>query len=480
MNSLTQSAPRDLVPAEPAALQRRAASLRLRLVMIPALVLLLGLAVAIAATLHGARARIKAEIGSGMGLGRSLVAAALPDLEQAVDPGFAMAQLARSLPSSRHVRLILSGPDGVPFAERTPAAAQAEAEERVPRWFGALVNPGHVSETIPVVAKGRRLGQILIIANPTDEIAELWDEFKLFTALFAAIGAAILVLIYWSVGIALRPLRALADGLDELEQGRFDAKIAPIGLVELRRLGERFESLARSLRRVSEDNRLLVERLISMQETERKELAHELHDELGPRLFGIRADVSCILKALDGEAAGSREIGERARSVGALVDSIQKLNRSILERLRPLILDEMGLAEALRQLLLSWRDRYPEMGWTLHLPDEIAPLDERTSLTVYRVVQESVTNAVRHAGASEVEVSLDYLSADGAAAKPSLHLAISDDGRGLPQALRYGFGLLGISERVRGLGGTLRLRQAEPHGAVLEAVIPLEPHKPRR
>ncbi len=477
MGSLTESAITPIVvPPQGAAARdrRRMASLRFRLVLIPGLVLLAGLVAAITVTLGGARARIDAEIDSGMSLGHSLVEAALPGLEEAAEPRLAMARLARRLPSSRHVRLIVSPLDAPAFAEK--GAPRAEESEQVPGWFSALVNPAPASEAVPVIVKDRRIGQILIVANPADEIAEVWDEFKLFAGLFAGIAVAILGLIYWSVGVALRPLRALADGLDQLEHGRFDATLAPIRLAELRRMGERFEGLARSLRRLSADNRLLVERLISMQETERKELAHELHDELGARLFGIRADVSCIVKALEDDTARATEIRERSRSITALVDSIQKLNRRMLERLRPLILDEMGLAEALRQLVLSWRERYPEMEWSLELPEENAALDERTSLTIYRVVQECLTNAVRHAGASRVEVRMEYrrAAAPGADAQTSIHLTIRDDGRGLADELRYGFGLLGIGERLRGLGGSLSLRQAAPRGAVVEAVIPLD------
>ena len=445
----------------------RSMSLRFRLVMIPALVLGLGVAVAIGATMHGARARVQAEVGSSMRLGRTLVEEALPDIEKATDPRAALASLAAALPRTRHVTLTVwrSG-DTAPIG--TAAALPGEGRE-APAWFSRIVNPRTAVDTVDVTVKGRKYGEILIAPHPDDEVAEVWDEFKLFTSLFAGLALATVALIYWSLGLALRPIHVLADGMDQLEHGHFDAHAAPTSVTELRRIGERFNSLARALERLAADNRRLMERLIAVQETERKELARELHDDLGPRLFGIKADAVCILRA-----AGGEEIAARARSIGELVDGIQQLNRRFLARLRPLILDEMGLSEALRQLVDSWQERNPEIACTLALSGPAEVADEAVGLTAYRVVQECLTNVARHAGAGTVTVRV-ACDADGKdAAQPGmLRISVEDDGKGLPPDHRFGFGLLGMSERVRSLGGSLDLARAPGGGTIVSVAIPL-------
>ena len=447
-------------------------SLRARLIAIPGAILLIGLAVTFAVTLHSARLRVATETGAALSVGRSLAALTLRAVEAGPEAGM-LDRLAASLPKLRHVRLIVRA-DG---AADPPALA---ASARVPRWFARLFAPPRASATVPVLAGGRAIGEIEIIGNPLDEIAEIWTEMRFLAALMAALALSIVALLAWSSGVALRPLRRLAEGLDRLGQGRFEAISPPIRLVELRRIGETFDRLAAALARVTADNHHLIDRLISVQEEERKEIAHELHDEFGPALFGIRAELACILRAAGGADAATRaeEIKARAREITALVDHIQRGNARMLERLRPLILDHMGLAEALRQLVMGWEERVPRLRFSLELPPVLPALDERVGLTLFRAVQECLTNTVRHSGAEHVAVRLALRQAGlpGAA----IEATVEDDGGGFAPDQRFGFGLLGMSERARGLGGEVRIGAgpsdggADGKGARVEISIPLQ------
>jgi two-component system sensor histidine kinase UhpB len=144
----------------------------------------------------------------------------------------------------------------------------------------------------------------------------------------------------------------------------------------------------------------------------------------------------------------------------------------MLDRLRPLVLEQMGLRHAIGELVASWRVRYPQIKWSLDLRDDFREPSEELALALYRLVQESVTNAIRHARGSAIEICLDRWAPGEA--NQGIRLSVRDDGAGLPDGIRYGFGLLGMTERVRQLGGTLSIINAHPTGVIVEALIPTE------
>jgi two-component system sensor histidine kinase UhpB len=288
--------------------------------------------------------------------------------------------------------------------------------------------------------------------------------------------AVFVLVVFWLVSKALHPIRLVSDGLDRLGSGDFATSLPPFDVPELKEVGERFNSLAQSLNRMSGDNRFLIRKLISLQESERNILAHELHDELGPCLFGIKAQAACIVRPAPETAEAAH-----AKAILTLVDDLQRLNRRILGRLRPMALRDLGLPAAIGQLIDDWRTRSPGIDWRLHCCDFATPLDESLALTIYRVVQECLTNAARHSGATEVVVEIEQGIADDFPAGEArwrgdphaalAYVAVHDNGRGVDAASRPGFGLLGIQERVEGCGGVLAIGGSG--GAEIEALLPL-------
>lgn len=430
----------------------RLTSLRARLILIPSAILLAGLVAAIAVVVAGASGRVQAEVQSGMRLGAQLLTDALDDLKQSPEPDRTYAALIADLPRVRHVTF-----------------APGHGETMTPPGLLArLLASTPLAQEFPVTAGGRTLGMITMRSNPSDEIGEIRVELLTLIVLLTAIWISTVALIRTTVTRGLRPLHLLGAAFDRLEHGD-TASIPPVAITELQRICAQFNRLSEGLAQANMDNRHLIERLMSAQEAERRELARELHDEIGPLLFGMRADTACILRwSAEGNLPN---IPARARSLINHTRELQRINSRMLERMRPLVLEEMGLVEALRALIASWRARLPDTGWILSAPEVLPEPDPVVALTVFRVVQEALTNVARHAEARQVRVTL--ATRDGA-----LEVMVRDDGRGLPEQARRdgaqrGYGLLGMAERVRQAGGAFTARSTPEGGTLIEARLPV-------
>ena len=213
-------------------------------------------------------------------------------------------------------------------------------------------------------------------------------------------------------------------------------------------------------------NRDLARQLILVQEKERRTLARELHDELGQSCTAIRADATYILHARPDDGAG---ITASAQRIAATSEALYGLVKAMLRRLRPMTLDSLGLVPALQELCEHWEEQtgISCVFFPFAVPDE---LDDLVCITLFRLVQESLTNVARHAHASQVRIELRH--GDG---ERQLNLIIEDNGRGLAVGsdLRGGFGLTGMRERVSSLQGRLHIGAEPGRGVRIEAVLPL-------
>ena len=212
-------------------------------------------------------------------------------------------------------------------------------------------------------------------------------------------------------------------------------------------------------------NRDLSRRLTQIQESERRALARELHDEFGQNCTAVRAEASYILHATvdDKVSASARRISVAAETLSAIV-------RELLHRLRPPMLDTLGLESALQELCERWEEQTGIACGLLTDPND-AKLDESISIAIFRLVQEALTNVSRHASATQVRVTLHT----GAALK----LNIQDDGKGMinPGGLHPGFGLLGMRERVAALQGNIAFSSQPGSGLHISVELPLRTAK---
>lgn len=217
------------------------------------------------------------------------------------------------------------------------------------------------------------------------------------------------------------------------------------------------------------ENRELGHQHLRVLEAERKHLARELHDELGQYLNAIKLDAVSMGEGADrGDGA---QIAASKRIVQA-VDHVYGVVGDMIRRLRPAGLDDLGLLAALESCVDQWRQRLPHTRFTFAAHGELDGLDELTNLTIYRIVQEGLTNSSKHAAAESIDVSLNR-QIEPSGAPGEIVLTISDDGRGTDTRERKpGFGLSSMRERVEMLGGRLSIQSGPQAGFNLEARIP--------
>ena len=212
-------------------------------------------------------------------------------------------------------------------------------------------------------------------------------------------------------------------------------------------------------------NRDLARQLILAQENERRALARELHDELGQNCTAIRADATYILNARPDDSDG---VLASARRIAGTSEALYGLVKEMLRRLRPMTLDSLGLEPALQELCENWEEQ-TGVGcgfFPFAVPED---LDDPTCITLFRLVQESLTNVARHANAGQVRVELRCSDC-----RQRLLLSIEDDGCGMDagQGVHAGFGLTGMRERVAGLQGRLQLSSSPGKGTRIDVTLP--------
>jgi len=230
---------------------------------------------------------------------------------------------------------------------------------------------------------------------------------------------------------------------------------------------KRAQQAAREL----EENRRLTQIIQARVEEERRSLARELHDELGQYVTAIKT----IGASIANRAESTPEVRSSARTIVSVAALIYGAMHGIISRLRPSALDNLGLSETLHDSIAAWRLRHPELKFQLEVSGSLDNLGETITITVYRIVQECLTNVVRHARAGNVKIAITRRPAEKGAGDV-LQLEICDDGKGTPaEATSEGhFGLLGMRERVQALNGSFRIDSAPDMGFRVTASLPLE------
>lgn len=348
-----------------------------------------------------------------------------------------------------------------------------KAGRDAPDWYSRIVSPRISISEIPVAQ-----GRLLLRTDPSRAVLDGWDDFK--PMLLTVLGGFILgiALVYVLVGRAMQPLQQVVQGLQAMESGSYDTRLAAMKGKEARVMGEAFNAMAQSVQEgiaaqaqareanlALVQNRELTQVIQSRIEEVRGQIARELHDELGQQVTAIKSLGQAMVLRAKGVDAHTENA---ARMVIESADAIYEEVHQLVSKLRPLALDRFGLQDALQDLVEDARSRHAELRIQLQLPQDLENLEPSLATATYRIVQESLNNALRHAQASNIRIHLFKQDL-------ALHIEISDDGKGAaPDWADSGqFGVIGMRERAQGLGGSFSFSCSEPSGVRVLAVLPL-------
>jgi two-component system, NarL family, sensor histidine kinase UhpB len=355
---------------------------------------------------------------------------------------------------------------------RSPPATYKAGRE-APAWFARALAPQSVRHIFALPGGV----QLIIDADSSRAVLDGWESITRLLLVATVMLVIANALAFWSVSRAMKPIPIIASGLERIQRGDLAYRLPTLAGSEARTIGAAFNRMAQAVQdkvqaeskareaesRLEERSELahVVEQRI---EEERRLIAHELHDEFGQSVTAIR---SLALAIATHGGALDPAIGETARLISDEAARLYDAMHGLIPRLVPLSLDTLGLADTLENLVSDWQRRSPTVVLSAQydLPGELGP---SITLAIYRIVQEGLINALRHAQASRVDLSV---RADGT----RIRVTLSDDGVGLPADWsRPGhFGLRGMAERVKRLGGVLNIANHDPHGVILTAEIPL-------
>lgn len=444
--------------------------LLLRLVAVGSIMMLVALSVTLVAARQdiGREAAASQEIGQLIKtVGELQNSAALSGQIQAIN-ALNQSDALRHL----HVALIdqsgrrLTEPDNAPESSLLPWLNHLLTREVSLRAYSlAVLRPN-----------GERM-TVLLEPNPYSESAEVLYNALLFLSLYAALAAALIAAMWISVKLAFAPLADILSALSRFEAGDFSARLARYATRELNLIAQALNHLATALTEQIAKQRELMHRLQDVQEEERRKLAHELHDEFGQLLTAMQVDASYLLR----KSVGQPGLEACARAMYDNSSSILSQLKGLLVQLRPYGLQggeehDIALEQALRDLVRHRQSRRDDaLDCRLSVSLGSAMIAPRLAVAVYRIAQEALTNVMRHAQASFVDISVHIDHASN-----TLCLRIVDDGVGFDPLHAVpakggagGLGIAGMRERVLANQGSLHLTVLSPRGMAVEAVFPL-------
>ena len=436
-------------------------SLRGRLLLSIVFTLLFTLVAGAAFTYWHAVRKIETEMEAAIAVGGRIAHNAVDDAEEAVDPPRRLELLVADFHGDRHLQasLLVGG-------KVIQASHLAVPQNPAPDWFFRLfASPPKVLHVeLPPVFDGH--GTVTLVTDARNEVGEVWGDVGLTLAVLTIFCTLVLAFFYWTLGSVIRPLEYLTRSFASVGNGDYRQRVAEKGPLELLRLCQGFNRMVQRLAGAESQNQRLQKQLMTVQDEERADLARDLHDEVGPLLFAVDVDAVAIETHMDEERYG--HVTERVAIIREAVAQMQKHVRGILGRLRPAVLLDVGLAHAIDNLVAFWRAHNRSLNFSVSVPEQ--GFGELLDAAVYRIVQESVSNAVRHGTPRTIDI-------DVATTGDEIVVNVKDDGGGLkPNGKEGCFGILGMRERVQSLGGTLDVAdRSDCRGVMVSAHLPTGP-----
>jgi len=436
-------------------------------------VTLAALVISLLVPLESIRSDVSRETDASLQLAQLLldVQHAVSNAKDGAQARFAAADEIHHANDLRHVRVSLVDDTGMLLATSPAEEPQVGVLTRA-----LLPSSATTTLTYPVAYHSIPLGVLRVSSNPMSEFAEIEQRVGRDLAVLALVLLAMSAAIYWMVRQGLRPIGHVQAALTNLQAGLLDTRLPRFSLKDIDDISQRFNQCAATMQEAAAQRRDLHRRVIEAEDDERKRLARELHDELGQSLTAIKVDAAYIVR----EAADSSpKIVNSARAIESLSSGIMELIRSMLARLRPHGLETVGLRETLQDLVNGWQVRVADrFHCALSIRGNVDVLAPDLNITVYRLIQECLTNAVRHSQARMIEIRLSLEeNSQSTRGVQTLVLDVTESDLAQPGGAvveeTSGAGLLGMRERVETLGGELVVKINEAGGLSLHARLPV-------
>ncbi len=440
--------------------------INLRILFSSLCILILGSSIAI----WQARDAVNKEIDSSINLAVQLITFGFSKTSQTPFNETEWLPKFNSLNQTRHLSIQLKEPSGriIGFAHHNP---QTDHNEQPPQWFINLVAVDYPEVEHQITRFNGEHITLLIQANPLDEITEVWQESLAFFSSIFLLTLFTFLAVNLAFNKALKSIAVIVDALKVIETGHYQQKLPDFSIQEYDSIAKAINHMTDELNASQQENRALTQHTLAIQEDERQRLSQELHDELGQSLTAIKVMAVTAGRSQDG-AMHSQAGAMGTRPTDAIInicDHLMTVVRSMMHQLHPLVLTELGLKATMEDLLNHWSLRNPELKLTITCPDEVDNLEQKITIQMFRVVQECLTNIVRHAQASQAAISLEIEHQP-----KTLRLQVTDDGQGCAiDQIKTGFGLLGMKERINSLDGEFTIQTSPQQGMSIIATIPL-------
>lgn len=369
----------------------------------------------------------------------------------------------------RSTEIVLRDADGTAVYRSPPSPYKAGRD--APAWYAALVAPE------PMRRELRFADSVLEIeSNASRAVLDGWDDTRRLLQIGAFAMLLGNLLVFWLVRRMTRPFRSIVQGLEDMQAGAYHTRLPEFAGAEAGSIARAFNRSAQAIednldaRREAmeatlrlEQSRELAAAVQSRVEDERRQIARELHDETGQGITAIRSLAQVLL-----QRAGDASAREAAQLLADTAARLYDATHALIPRLRPPSLDARDLAAAIEDALVAWRREQPQVTFAFAGGELPESLGEPLMLAAYRIVQEAVTNALRHAQARRIDIAVGVV--DGA-----LQVEVSDDGRGLAADWRRPghYGVRGMHERARALGGEVDVGDHDGGGVRVRARLPL-------
>ncbi len=365
-----------------------------------------------------------------------------------------------TLEHTRHLSIQLKEPSGS-IINISPRTAPNVRHDAPPAWFVNLVVSDYPKAEYQISTVDNHLLTLLIQANPMDEMIEVWHETIAFFSSILLLVLLTFFAVHQAFNKTLQAIQTIVDNLKGIEKGEYHQKLPEFSTLEYNNIALAINQMNDALKSTQQQNQALTQHSLEIQEEERQRLSQELHDEFAQSLTAIKVMVVTATHK-------HSEIKTITTSIVEICDHLTKVLRSMMKQLHPLMLTELGLKATLEDLINHWEVKADSISFELQVDDAVDTLDKTIIIQVFRVIQESLTNIIRHAQATHVTISLSI--------KPdtnTLKLEVSDNGQGCDLNRATGFGLQGMAERVKLLGGKFELQSHLGKGMQIQAWIPI-------